>query len=187
MAHYALLRYYKFDHTTARDDIRGTKIYGRNDEKLGTIDDVIFDHSTGEIRYVVVDAGSWFSSKKFLIPAHRLHSSTRDEEAYSVNLDKAQIEQLPRYEESDLNAQNRWENYERRYSDVWHAGPVQHREGSDRNLTPTPGNACRTRIHRQPDLGRGKVARKLQNHTTARQRHDHSTQRRRIRRSLDQL
>ena len=138
MAHYGLLRNYKFDNTTARDDIRGTKIYGRNDEKLGTIDDVIFDHSTGEIRYVVVDAGSWFSSKKFLIPAHRLHSSTRDEEAYSVNLDKAQIEQLPRYEESDLNAQNRWENYEGRYSDVWHAGPVQHREGSDRNLTPTP-------------------------------------------------
>ncbi|PYV73062.1 MAG: hypothetical protein DMG97_12115, partial [Acidobacteria bacterium] len=68
MAHYGLLRNYKFDNTTARDDIRGTKIYGRNDEKLGTIDDVIFDHSTGEIRYVVVDAGSWFSSKKFLIP-----------------------------------------------------------------------------------------------------------------------
>ena len=29
MAHYGLLRDYKFDNTTARDDIRGTKIYGR--------------------------------------------------------------------------------------------------------------------------------------------------------------
>ena len=38
MAHYGLLRNYKFDNTTARDDIRGTKIYGRNDEKLGTIE-----------------------------------------------------------------------------------------------------------------------------------------------------
>src|SRR5207244_6340225 len=105
MAHYGLLGEYRFADIAEAEDIRGTKIYGRNDEKLGTIDDVIFDHSTGEIRYVVVDAGSWFSSKKFLIPAHRLHSSTRDEEAYSVNLDKAQIEQPPRYEESDLNAQ----------------------------------------------------------------------------------
>jgi uncharacterized protein YrrD len=42
-------------------DIRGSKLYGLNDEKLGKIDDVIFDHGTGEIRYVVVDTGGWLS------------------------------------------------------------------------------------------------------------------------------
>jgi sporulation protein YlmC with PRC-barrel domain len=138
MAHSGLLRDYKFDDTTAREDIRGAKVYGRNDEKLGTIDDVIFDHSTGNIRYVVIDSGGWFSSKAFLIPAHRLHTSTNDEGAYSVNLDKDQVENLPRYDESYLDSQKGWEGYEKRYSDAWHAGPVQHREGTDHNITPTP-------------------------------------------------
>ncbi len=54
-----------------------------------------------------------------------------------MNLDKDQIKNLPRYNESDLRTQEHWESYEKRYSDAWHAGPIQHREGSDRNLTPT--------------------------------------------------
>ncbi len=137
MPHYGLLRDYKFEGITAGEDIRGAKVYGRNDEKLGTIDDVIFNHSSGDITYIVVDTGGWFSSKKFLVPAYRLHTSTHDEGAYSVNLDKEQVENLPRYQESDLSSQQRWQSYEKSYSDAWHAGPVQHREGSDRNLTPT--------------------------------------------------
>ena len=138
MAHCGLLREYQFNDLAAGEDIRGAKIYGRSDEKLGTIDDVIFEHSTGEIKYAVVDAGGWFSSKKFLIPAYRLHTSADRENAFSVNLDKAQIESLPRYNETDLAAQDHWQNYERRYSDAWHAGPVQHRDGTDRAITPTP-------------------------------------------------
>ena len=39
MAHYGLLREYKFSDLAAGEDIRGAKIYGRNDEKLGTIHD----------------------------------------------------------------------------------------------------------------------------------------------------
>jgi sporulation protein YlmC with PRC-barrel domain len=136
MPHYGLLRNYRFNDATAADDIRGANIYGRDDERLGTIDDVIFDHSTGDIRYVVVDAGGWFSSKKFLVPAHRLHTSN-NENAYSVNLDKKQIEDFPRYDESHLDSTTNWQTYEKRYTDAWHAGPIQHREGSDRNVTPT--------------------------------------------------
>jgi len=137
MQHYGLLRDYEFSDIAAGEDIRGAKVYGRNDEKLGTIDDVVFDHATGDIQYIVVDTGGWFSTKKFLVPAHRLHTSTHDEGAYSVNLDKEQVESLPRYDESDLESQKRWQSYEKSYSDAWHAGPVQHREGSDHNLTPT--------------------------------------------------
>ena len=138
MAHYGLLREYEFNDLAAGEDIRGANIYGRNDEKLGQIDDVIFEHSTGNIKYVVVDAGGWFSSKKFLVPAYRLHTSAEHDDAFTVNLDKQQIESLPRYNETDLAAQEHWQNYERRYSDAWHAGPVQHRDGTDRTITPTP-------------------------------------------------
>ncbi len=46
-AQYGMLRDYRF--RDAAEDIRGCKLYGLNDEKLGKIDDVIFDYSTGVI------------------------------------------------------------------------------------------------------------------------------------------
>lgn len=53
MAHYGTLKDFRV--ADAAEDIRGSHLYGLEDEKLGKIDDVIFDHSTGNIRYVVVD------------------------------------------------------------------------------------------------------------------------------------
>jgi PRC-barrel domain len=138
MPHYGLLGDYRFEDLGTEEDIRGAHVYGRDDDKLGKIDDVIFDHASGSIRYVVVDTGGWFSNKKFLVPPHRLHSSAEHDGDFAVNLDKAQIEALPRYNESDIESENRWESYERRYDEAWHAGPVQHRKGSDRDVTPTP-------------------------------------------------
>jgi len=138
MPHYGLLREYRFEDLNTEDDIRGATIYGRNDEKLGKIDDVIFDHSTGGIKYVVVDTGGWFTHKKFLIPPHRLHASAEHDGDFAVNLDKQQIETVPVYKESDLESEDRWSQYEKDFDRAWHAGPVQHRRGSDHDITPTP-------------------------------------------------
>lgn len=137
MAHYGLLRDFQFDDLGTEEDIRGANVYGRNNEKLGKIDDVIFDHSTGAIRFVVVDTGGWFSNKKFLVPPHRLHSSAEHKEDFSVNLDKQQVESLPPYNESDIESHEKWREYENRYDRAWHSGPVLHRSGSDHNVTPT--------------------------------------------------
>src|SRR6266853_4918035 len=73
MAQCGMLRDYRF--TNAAEDIRGSKLYGLNDEKLGKIDDVIFEHASGTIRYVAVDTGGWLSTKKFIVPAERLRCS----------------------------------------------------------------------------------------------------------------
>ncbi len=136
MAHYGTLQDFRFSDTAA-DDIRGSKIYGRDDAKLGKIDDVIFDHSTGTINYVVVDTGGWLSSKKFIVPADRLSGSVEHEDDFQVDLTKQQIESFPPYEESDLKDEERWTDYERRYRSKWEAGPVMHRAETDRNVTPT--------------------------------------------------
>jgi len=138
MSHYGLLRDYRFEDLNTTDDIRGAAIYGRNDEKLGKIADVIFDHSTGSIKYVVVDTGGWFSNKKFLVPPHRLHSSADHDGDFTVNLDKQQIEAFPPYNESDLHSDEKWKDYEKKFDQAWESGPVQHRQGSDRDITPTP-------------------------------------------------
>jgi hypothetical protein len=151
MSHYGTLREQRI--SEAAEDIRGAKLYGLNDEKLGKIDDVIFDHSTGLIRYVVVDTGGWLSSKKFIVPADRLRASTEHKDDFAVDLNKKQIEDLPPYKESDLESEGKWTDYEGRYRSKWKADPVMHRAETDRNITPTtqqmPGNSPSERVANQ--------------------------------------
>lgn len=135
MAHYGTLKDARV--TDAANDIRGSHLYGLNDEKLGKIDDVIFDHSTGNIRYVVVETGGWLSTKKFLVPAEGLRASAKHENDFEANLDKRQIESFPPYNESDLESESQWAGYEGRYRSKWVADPVMHRAETDRNVTPT--------------------------------------------------
>jgi sporulation protein YlmC with PRC-barrel domain len=135
MAHYGTLKDVRV--ADAADDIRGSHLYGLNDEKLGKIDDVIFDHSTGNIRYVVVDTGGWLSSKKLIVPAEGLQASAKHENDFQANLDKRQVESFPPYNESDLESDTKWAGYEGRYRSKWVADPVMHRAETDRNITPT--------------------------------------------------
>jgi sporulation protein YlmC with PRC-barrel domain len=135
MAHYGILRETRV--ADAAEDIRGTHLYGVNDEKLGKIDDVIFDHSTGIIRYVVVDTGGWLTTKKFVVPADGLRASAKHEDDFEVSLSKTQIENFPPYQESDLDSDHKWADYEGRYRSKWVSDPVMHRAETDRNITPT--------------------------------------------------
>jgi sporulation protein YlmC with PRC-barrel domain len=137
MAHYGTLKDVTI--ADAADDIRGSHLYGLNDEKLGKIDDVIFDHSTGDIRYIVIDTGGWLSSKKFIVPADSLRASAKHDHDndFEANLDKRQIESFPPYNESDLDSESKWTGYEGRYRSKWVADPVMHRAETDRNITPT--------------------------------------------------
>jgi hypothetical protein len=135
MSHYGTLKETRF--ADASEDIRGSHLYGLNDEKLGKIDDVIFDHSTGVIRYVVVDTGGWLTSKKFIVPADGLRASAKHTDDFEVSLTKNQIESFPPYDDSLLESERKWADYEGRYRSKWVADPVMHRAETDRNITPT--------------------------------------------------
>jgi hypothetical protein len=135
MAHIGLLRNYQTDN--ADEDIRGATLYGRDDEKLGKIDNVIFDHSSGNIHYVVVDTGGWLTTKKFIVPADRLRPSANHDNDYSSDLTKGQVESFPPYNENELESENQWADYEGRYRAKWETRPVMHRAETDRNITPT--------------------------------------------------
>jgi len=135
MAHYGILGNTSLGESA--EDIRGSHLYGMNDEKLGKIDDVVFDHSTGDIRYVVVDTGGWLKSKKFIVPAQGLRPSQRHSDDFEVNLGKQQVESFPTYHESDLESESTWRDYEGRYRAKWVSDPVMHREETDRIVTPT--------------------------------------------------
>jgi sporulation protein YlmC with PRC-barrel domain len=147
MAHFGTLKSFRFSEGDA-DDIRGAIVYGRDDEKLGKIDDVIFDHSTGAIHYAVVDTGGWLSSRKFVVPSGQLTPSATHEDDYQIALTKDQIEKFPAYDEEDVDSAQDWKSYQERYKNAWHAGPVQHRRGSDRDVTPDADE-----VPSEPDTG----------------------------------
>jgi hypothetical protein len=140
MAQYGTLKNYNFISTDqdGADDVRGASVYGADGKKLGKIDDVIFDHTSSNIHYVVVDAGGWLSSKKFIVPPQQLYPSQKHEHDFDLNLTKDQIQNLPAYDEAAVDSDESWRDYEGRYQESWVSGAVQHREGSDHNITPTP-------------------------------------------------
>ena len=82
---------------------------------MGKIDDIVFDHSTGHIYYVVVDTGGWLSSNKFIVPPEALRPAVDHEGDFRVDLTQDQIESLPPYNESDLESEEKWADYNGRY------------------------------------------------------------------------
>jgi len=136
MAVYANLRDYHFSDEVG--DIRGSEIRGIDQEKLGEIDDVIFDSNSGELRYLVVDTGGWLRSKRFIVPARqvRVVEDKDDRDRYYIPLNKDQIESFPPYDEKLLEREQDWDDYERRYEASWTEGPVLHEEDSTRIITP---------------------------------------------------
>jgi sporulation protein YlmC with PRC-barrel domain len=133
MPHYGSLRATKFEDA---EDIRGSEVYGVNGEKLGEIDDVIFDHTTGDIRYVVVDTGGWLSSRKFLVPASQIQPYGHDGDKFYADLDKERIGLLPQYDERRLKSESDWYDYEKRYEEGWKNGVVMYNERTGRIIAP---------------------------------------------------
>ena len=133
MAHYGTLSNFKLP---VAADVRGATVYGLEDEKIGKLDDVILDHSTGEVKYAVVDSGGWLKSHKFLVPADRIFSYAKSPSDFVVGVTKEQIEAFPPYDEKTLQSEDHWKNYQDAYDQGWHDSPVQHHHGSDRNVTP---------------------------------------------------
>jgi sporulation protein YlmC with PRC-barrel domain len=121
MIMYSTLRDYRFNKDI--DDIRGSTVYGPADEKLGKIDDVIFDSDSGQIRYLVVDTGGWLQSRRFLVPPEELQPSTTHENDFTVSKSKPQIEQFPSLDEKVLEDKQKFEDYEKSYRSSWTTEP----------------------------------------------------------------
>jgi hypothetical protein len=142
MAHYGSLGEHRFSESDIAHDIRGASVYGSDNQKLGDVDDVIFNHDTMEVLYVVVDSGGWLKSGRFIVPVERMALDEEHEGAFSAELTPQQVENLPPYDQESTGpkassqlAEN-WKKYEQEYKKFWHAAPVLHRRGTDRTVTP---------------------------------------------------
>jgi len=135
MPHYGVLREYKLEEV---DDVRGADVYGVNDEKLGTIDDVIFNHSTDEIRYIVLKTGV-ILGKRYMVPANRIEPYGQHEDKFYAELDKERLEMLPEFKDDTLKSEREWANYEEEYEKRWNHGAVMYNKDTGRIVTP-PAN-----------------------------------------------
>lgn len=77
-------------------DPSGKTAYGVNEEKIGKIDGALVEDTTGRIRYLIVDAGGWFSSKEVLVPAGLARIVGDD--VFFDSLTKSQVEAMEVYD-----------------------------------------------------------------------------------------
>ena len=77
-------------------DPTGKTAYGVNEDKIGKIDGALVEDTTGRIRYLIVDAGGWFSSKEVLVPAGLARIVGDD--VFFDSLTKSQVEAMETYD-----------------------------------------------------------------------------------------
>ena len=77
-------------------DPTGKSAYGVNEDKIGKIEGALVEDTTGRIRYLIVDAGGWFSSKEVLVPAGLARIVGDD--VFFDSLTKAQVEAMEEYD-----------------------------------------------------------------------------------------
>ncbi len=72
-------------------------VYAQGDDKVGSIEDGLFDDTTGQFRYLVVDTGAWIFGKKVLLPIGKAQFDNDTKRVFVNSLTKAQVENLPEY------------------------------------------------------------------------------------------
>jgi uncharacterized protein (TIGR02271 family) len=113
-------------------DIIGYDLYtGADNEKVGTVDDLLVD-DTGRFRYFVVNTGAWIFGKKVLLPLGRARITHTNRRVSVDGLTKDQVERLPEY---DGNLPVDFE-HEERVRDVYRSGAAV--QGQPAVATPNP-------------------------------------------------
>jgi sporulation protein YlmC with PRC-barrel domain len=91
-------------------DMIGLSVYNPSQEKLGKIEDLVMDHSTGRIRYAVLSFGGVLGvgDKLFAVPWHDLKlvskgttaAGTEKEEYYVLNATKEWLKNAPGFDKN---------------------------------------------------------------------------------------
>jgi sporulation protein YlmC with PRC-barrel domain len=85
------------------EKVEGTTVYNTAGEKLGSVDDLMIDKVSGQIRYAVLEFGGFLGmgTDRYPLPWNMLKYDTA-KEGYVVPLDKDKLEKAPRYAETEI-------------------------------------------------------------------------------------
>lgn len=99
------------------DKVEGTNVYNLAGEKLGSIDDIMIDQQSGQVRYAVMEFGGFLGmgTDRYPIPWSMLKYDDA-KSGYIVPLDKAKLEKAPKYTDErmptyDIEYGNRVNSY----------------------------------------------------------------------------
>lgn len=87
--------------------LRGCTIRA-TDGQIGTVSDFLFDDANWQIRWMVVDTGTWLSGRKVLLPPTVLGHADVVNREFSVKLTRAEVENSPEAA-TDLPVSRRFE------------------------------------------------------------------------------
>lgn len=89
-------------HVISSDKVEGTSVYNSAGDKLGSIDDLMIDKISGQVRYAVLEFGGFLGmgTDRFPLPWSMLKYDTTFD-GYVVPVDKSQLEKAPHYSPSE--------------------------------------------------------------------------------------
>lgn len=87
------------------EKVEGTTVYNVAGDKLGSIDDLMIDKRSGQVRYAVLEFGGFLGmgTDRYPLPWNMLKYDTA-KEGYVVPLDKDRLENAPHYSDDDRPA-----------------------------------------------------------------------------------
>ena len=85
-------------HVISSDKVEGTSVYNANGDKLGSIDDLMIDKYSGNVRYAVMEFGGFLGmgTDRYPLPWSMLKYDV-EKGGYVVPLDKDRLDGAPRY------------------------------------------------------------------------------------------
>ncbi len=87
------------------DKVEGTSVYNLAGDKLGSVDDLVIDKHSGQVRYAVLEFGGFLGmgTDRYPLPWNMLKYDSA-KEGYVVPVDKAKLDNAPRYADGDMPA-----------------------------------------------------------------------------------
>ena len=84
--------------TISSSKVEGTKVYDRNGDKLGSIDDLVIDKISGQVRYAALEFGGFLGmgTDRYPLPWSKLQYDT-EKDGYVVDLTTEQLDKAPKY------------------------------------------------------------------------------------------
>jgi len=82
--------------------VEGTDVFNLDGDSLGSIDDLIIDKASGQVRYAVLEFGGLFGlgTDHYPLPWGMLQYDTL-KDGYVVDLEKEQLSEAPKYAKGD--------------------------------------------------------------------------------------
>lgn len=84
------------------DKVEGTAVYNNAGDKLGSIDSLMIDKRSGQVRHAVLEFGGFLGlgTDRYPLPWSMLKYDT-DRDGYVVPIDKSRLNDAPRYPHKD--------------------------------------------------------------------------------------